>query len=162
MSDLIKDHFTRLYEHVERANVLVLGSLRSAKNLRTKDLELYAHIVGAEHVWLSRLNGTPPRIAVWPKLTLGECETISKENISAFSGFVSRLTAEMLRTPITYRNSAGDQYTSTIEDILTHVALHGAYHRGQIAASLRAGGDTPSPTDYIAFTRGAPTATRHG
>ena len=161
MSDLIKDHFTRLYEHVEWANVLVLESLRSAKNLRTKDLELYAHMVGAEHVWLSRLNGTAPRVTVWPKLSADECETLSKENISAFGVVVSRLTPEMLRTAITYRNSAGDQFTSTIEDILTHVALHGAYHRGQIAASLRAGGDTPSPTDYIAFTRGAPTATRH-
>jgi uncharacterized damage-inducible protein DinB len=107
------------------------------------------------------LNATTPRVTVWPKLSVDECETLGKENISAFNGVVSRLTPEMLRTPITYRNSAGDQFTSTIEDILTHVALHGAYHRGQIAASLRAGGDTPSPTDYIAFTRGAPTATRH-
>jgi uncharacterized damage-inducible protein DinB len=162
MSDLIKEHFTRLYEHVEWANALVLGSLRSAKNLRTKDLELYAHIIGAEHVWLSRLNGTTPRLAVWPTLSLEECETLSKDNISAFSVVVSRLTPEMLRNAITYRNSAGDQFTSTIEDILTHVALHGAYHRGQIAASLRTGGDAPNSTDYIAFTRGAPTATRHG
>jgi len=162
MSDLIKDHFTRLYEHVEWADTLVLGSLRSAKNLRTKDLELYAHIVGAEHVWLSRLNGTTPRLAVWPKLSVDECETLSKENIGAFNVVVSGLSPEKLRKAITYRNSAGDQFTSTIEEILTHVTLHGAYHRGQIAASLRAGGDTPSPTDYIAFTRGAPTATRHG
>lgn len=41
-------------------------------------------------------------------------------------------------------------------------AMHAGYHRGQIAASLRAEGDTPSPTDYIAFTRGALTATRRG
>jgi uncharacterized damage-inducible protein DinB len=44
--------------------------------------------------------------------------------------------------------------------MLTHVTLHGAYHRGQIAASIRAGGDTPTATDYIAFIRGAPAATR--
>jgi uncharacterized damage-inducible protein DinB len=44
--------------------------------------------------------------------------------------------------------------------MLTHVAMHGSYHRGQIAAALRAGGDIPSPTDYIAFVRGAPAATR--
>ena len=162
MSDLIREHFTRLYDHVEWANALVLGSLHSAKDLRTKDLDLYAHIIGAEHVWLSRLDGTTPRLSVWPTLSLEECETLSKENISAFGVVASRLTPELLRKAITYRNSAGDQFSSTIEDILTHVALHGAYHRGQIAASLRAGGDTPSPTDYIAFTRGAPTATRHG
>jgi uncharacterized damage-inducible protein DinB len=65
-----------------------------------------------------------------------------------------------MRRAITYRNSAGDEYTSTLEDILTHVSLHGAYHRGQIAASVRAAGDTPTATDYIAFARGAPAATR--
>ena len=149
MSDLIKDHFTRLYEHVEWADTLVLGSLRSAKNLRTKDLELYAHIVGAEHVWLSRLNGTTPRLAVWPKLSVDECETLSKENIGAFNVVVSGLSPEKLRKAITYRNSAGDQFTSTIEEILTHVTLHGAYHRGQIASEVRQAGRGPAYTDFI-------------
>jgi uncharacterized damage-inducible protein DinB len=162
MSQTIKDHFTRLYEHLEWADTRVLASLRSAQNPRKRDLELYSHILGAEHVWLSRVNGTTTRVAVWPALSLDECESLGKENVSAFNALVSRLTPELLRKPITYRNSAGDQFTSTIEDILTHVAMHGAYHRGQVAASLRGGGDTPSPTDYIAFTRGAPTATRQG
>jgi uncharacterized damage-inducible protein DinB len=158
----IKDHFTRLYEHLGWADTRVLASLRSAQNPRKRDLELYSHILGAEHIWLSRVNATTPRVAVWPVLSLDECESLGKENVSAFNALVSRLTPELLRKPITYRNSAGDQFTSTIEDILTHVAMHGAYHRGQIAASLRREGDTPSPTDYIAFTRGAPTATRQG
>jgi uncharacterized damage-inducible protein DinB len=84
------------------------------------------------------------------------------ENVAVFRDLVSRLTPDLLEKPVTYRNSAGDQFTSTVEDILTHIALHGSYHRGQIAASVRAGGDTPSPTDYIAFVRGAPAATRQG
>lgn len=162
MSEPIKDHFTRLYEHLKWADTRVLASLRAAQSPRKRDLELYSHILGAEHVWLSRINGTTPRVAVWPVLSLDECEGLSKENVSAFNPLVSRLTPELLRKPITYRNSAGDQFTSTIEDILTHVAMHGAYHRGQIAASLRGGGDAPSPTDYIAFIRGAPAATRQG
>jgi uncharacterized damage-inducible protein DinB len=155
----MKDHFTRLYEHLEWADTRVLASLRAAQNPRKRDLELFSHILGAEHVWLSRINGTTARIVVWPALSLDECERLSRENISAFNDLVSRLTPTLLGKAITYRNSAGDQFTSTIEDILTHVAMHGAYHRGQIAASLRGGGDTPTPTDYIAFTRGAPTAT---
>lgn len=162
MSEPIKDYFTRLYEHLKWADTRVLASLRAAQSPRKRDLELYSHILGAEHVWLSRINGTTPRVAVWPVLSLDECEGLSKENVSAFNPLVSRLTPELLRKPITYRNSAGDQFTSTIEDILTHVAMHGAYHRGQIAASLRGGGDAPSPTDYIAFIRGAPAATRQG
>ncbi len=156
----MKDHFSRLYKHVEWADARVLHSLRSARKASQKDLEVYSHILGSEHVWLSRINGTPARIAVWPTLTLDECEKLGKENISAFNGLVGGLTPALLQKNVTYRNSAGDQFTSTIEDILTHVAIHAAYHRGQIAASIRASGDTPSSTDYIAFTRGTPAATR--
>jgi uncharacterized damage-inducible protein DinB len=97
---------------------------------------------------------------VWPTLTLDEAERLAGENAAAFDEVISELTEESRETPITYRNSAGDQFTSTLEDILIHVSLHGAYHRGQIAASVRAAGDVPSPTDYIAFARGAPAATR--
>jgi uncharacterized damage-inducible protein DinB len=160
MPEQLRDHFTKLYQHLEWANNRVVASLRSAQNPRKRDLELYSHIVGAEHVWLSRINGTTGRIAVWPVLSLDECERLGHENVRAFNELVSRLTPTLLGNAIIYRNSAGDQFTSTIEDILTHVAMHGAYHRGQIAASIRGGGDTPSPTDYIAFVRGAPAATR--
>ena len=37
--------------------------------------------------------------------------------------------------------------------VLTHVALHGSYHRGQIAALIRSGGDEPINTDYIMWLR---------
>jgi uncharacterized damage-inducible protein DinB len=156
----MKDHFTRLFQHLDWADARVLASLRSAQNPQKRAQELYAHILGSEHTWLSRINGTTGRVEVWPVLTLDECERLRMENIAAFTDLVSRLTPDLLEKPVTYRNSAGDQYTSTVEDILTHVAMHGSYHRGQIAASLRAGGDTPTPTDYIAFVRGAPAATR--
>lgn len=159
VSDLMKDHFTRLFKHLEWADARVLASLRAAHNPQQRNLELYAHVLGSEHVWLSRINGTAARAAVWPTLTLDECEKVGKENVDAYNYLVSALTPESLRKPITYKNSAGDQFTSTIEDILTHVTMHGAYHRGQIAASIRASGDTPSATDYIAFVRGAPAAT---
>ena len=46
-------------------------------------------------------------------------------------------------------NSKGEPYTSSVEDILTHVVFHGAYHRGQIAAKMRESGLEPAYTDYI-------------
>jgi uncharacterized damage-inducible protein DinB len=156
----MRDHFRKLYEHVAWADQRVLQSLRGAHNGSKRDLELYSHILGSEHNWFSRVDGSVPKLAIWPTLTLDECERVGKETVSAFTALISSLTPESLQKPITYRNSAGDQFTSTLEDILTHVSLHGAYHRGQIAASIRAAGDVPTPTDYIAFTRGAPTATR--
>lgn len=156
----MKGHFRKLYKHVAWADARVLESLRAAHAVLKKDLDLYSHILGSEHVWLSRIRGTTAQVAVWPSLTLDEAERLAGQNITAFNEVISELTEEGRETPITYRNSAGEQFTSTLEDILTHVSLHGAYHRGQIAASIRAAGDVPSPTDYIAFARGVPAATR--
>ena len=156
----MKNHFRKLYEHLAWADARVLQSLRASHSVLKKDLDLYSHILGSEHVWLSRIKGTPAQVAVWPSLTFDEAERLAGENAAAFNKVVSDLTEEARETPVTYRNSAGDQFTSTLEDILTHVSLHGAYHRGQIASSIRAAGDAPSPTDYIAFARGAPAATR--
>jgi uncharacterized damage-inducible protein DinB len=156
----MRDHFVRLFEHLAWADARVLESLRAAHIVLKKDMDLYAHVLGSEHVWLSRVNGSTPQFAVWPSLTLDEGERLARANAAAYQKLVSELTPETVRRSITYRNSAGDQFTSTLEDILTHVSMHGAYHRGQIAASLRAAGDTPIPTDYIAFARGPAGAAR--
>lgn len=156
----MREHFQKLVRHLAWADERALQSLGAAHSVLKKDLDLYAHILGSEHNWLSRIQGSTPKLAIWPALTLDECEKVAKENAAALNALVSTLTPELLQKPITYRNSAGDQFTSTLEDILTHVSLHGAYHRGQIAASVRAAGDTPNPTDYIAFARGSAAATR--
>ena len=68
---------------------------------------------------------------------------------------------DALQRSIPYVNSAGRAFTSTLEDILLHVALHGAYHRGQVSIFVRDGGGIPAPTDYIGFARGVPAATTH-
>lgn len=156
----MRNHFTKVFQHLAWADARVLQSLRAAHSVLKRDQDLYAHILGSEHVWLSRIDDTAPKLAVWPNLTLDECERIAAENAAAYKKLAADLTQERVERAITYRNSAGDEYTSTLEDILTHVSLHGAYHRGQIASSVRAAGDTPIATDYIAFARGAPAATR--
>lgn len=159
MSDL-KQHFLKLVSHLEWADQRVLASLRAASNPQPKALGVYAHILGSEHVWLSRIHGAPPQLAVWPDLSLDECERVAGENAAQLRKVAEGITSEGLSRGITYRNSAGNQFTSTLEDILTHVTLHGSYHRGQVASLIRSAGDTPSPTDYIFFARGAPAATR--
>lgn len=158
----MREYFRKLYQHLGWADTKVLESLRAAHSVLRRDLDLYSHILGSEHVWLCRIRGIPARVAVWPTFTLDEAERLAAENTAGFDELISEVTEAGRERPITYRNSAGDQFTSTLEDILTHVCLHGAYHRGQIAASIRAAGDTPNPTDYIAFARGAPAATRKG
>ncbi len=54
---------------------------------------------------------------------------------------------------VRYVNSAGEGWSSRVEDVLMQVILHGAYHRGQIAADLRAVGAEPAYTDFIEAAR---------
>ena len=154
------DILPQLFQHLKWADERVGQSLINAASPPPQTLDLFAHIVAAEHVWLSRIRGEKPEVAVWPKLSLSQCAELGARNANEFLALVESIDETALDGGITYRNSAGAQFTSTLRDILIHVALHGAYHRGQIAAAVRAGGDTPASTDYIALARGAPAATR--
>ncbi|MEO7683999.1 MAG: DinB family protein [Gemmatimonadaceae bacterium] len=150
----------QLFEHLRWADAGVQASLTEAVNPPPHTLDLFAHVVAAEHVWLARMRGEKPEVEVWPKLSLSQCLELGARNADEFSALVECLDEIGLDSGVTYKNSAGLEFTSSFRDILLHVALHGAYHRGQIAAAVRAGGDAPASTDYIAFVRGAPAARR--
>lgn len=152
------DSFQKLVSHLVWADAAVLTALRESPGSDTRGVTLYAHVVGAEAVWIARIAGRTPDVAVWPTLSLDEAATLSRRNADDLASVVASSTADDFAREIEYRNSAGVQFRSTLEDILLHVALHGAYHRGQISLVIRGGGGEPAPTDYIAFTRGAPAA----
>ncbi len=154
------DQIQRLFEHLEWADDRVLQRLRKIGGHSEDILQLYGHILGAEHVWLARLEGRPPTVAVWPDMPLKEYESVAGANHTAYRSFVAALDESTLGRTVRYTNSAGLDFTSRVDDVLIHVALHGCYHRGQIATLLREAGEAPEPTDYIAFVRGAPAATR--
>jgi uncharacterized damage-inducible protein DinB len=152
---------SRLYEHLGWADARVLEALRAAPDpARRRPLELFAHILGSEHVWLARMMATQPRLAVWPSLTLGDAERIAEENREVFRALLAGLGPDGLHRVVSYVNSAGASFENTMQDILIHVAMHGHYHRGQVALLLRDGGAEPPTTDYVAFIRGAPAARR--
>jgi uncharacterized damage-inducible protein DinB len=154
------DHLRKLIAHLAWADDRVLAALRSATALDPACLELFAHVLAAEHVWLARLKGETPRHPVWPALSLEQCAGLVQANQRELAAYVAALAPDDLPRGVTYRNSAGQEFTSSIEDMLLHLCLHGTYHRGQIAWVLRRGGSVPMPTDYIALARGAPAATR--
>lgn len=153
------DHLVRLVEHLDWANRRALASLRDSRTPLSAAISLYAHVIGAEHVWLSRLSGKTPEVAVWPEISLDECERLARANVDELRKIVESVSPEALDRPVTYRNSAGKEFTNRVEDILLHVAMHGSYHRGQVAAMLRSAGDEPNPTDYIQWVRGVAAAT---
>jgi uncharacterized damage-inducible protein DinB len=154
---------TRMYAHLAWADANARDSLRgispsSAEGIRAT--ALYAHVAAAEHVWLSRLTGRQPAHPVWPELDLAAAAELAARTARELQEYVASLGAGDLEAEVDYTNSAGRPFRSRVDDILIHAAMHGAYHRGQIALLVRQGGGEPASTDYIAFVRGAPAATR--
>jgi len=160
MEETMTDTLARMAEHLRWADNAVYDSLLTATNPPPHSLELFAHVIATEHVWLSRIRGEKQEMPAWPQLSLTQCAELARRNADEYATVIDTFSDQQLDSSVTYRNSAGTEYTSAIRDILIHVALHGAYHRGQIAAAVRGGGDTPASTDYIAYVRGAPAATR--
>ena len=63
--------------------------------------------------------------------------------------YLSDDSPDPLDRSASYKNSKGEPWTSSVRDILTHVFMHSAYHRGQIATDMRQAGHVPAYTDFI-------------
>jgi uncharacterized damage-inducible protein DinB len=139
----------RLLRYDIWANRETLDSLPQ-RNTPVRSLRWMNHIVAAELLWLSRMARKPAPLPVWPDLSLEDCA----ERLDRLSDeLLASPNYEPLSQPVTYTNSKGEPWTSTVEDILVHLVIHSAYHRGQIASDLRTAGHEPAYTDYIHAVR---------
>ena len=139
----------RLLRYDIWANRETLDSLPEAAT-PPRSLRWMSHIVGAELLWVSRMAGKPAPLPVWPDLTLEEC---AKRMDRLSEELLASLNYEPLTQSVAYTNSKGESWANTIEEILTHLVIHSAYHRGQIASDLRSAGHEPAYTDYIHAAR---------
>jgi uncharacterized protein (DUF885 family) len=107
------DHLTKLISHLAWADDRVLAALRSADAPDPNCLELFAHVLAAEHVWLARLKGEAPHHPVWPALTLEECAGLVQANQRAWTAYVGTLAATDSSRAVTYTNSAGQRSSTS-------------------------------------------------
>ena len=147
------ERFRRELDYDDWANREVLRHLQRESLPPPCCASWLAHVLGAQSEWLARLASGQSALPVWPKLTLDELEPELARLRQAWRRFLAELAPHGLERSITYVNTKGQTHTSRVEDVLTHVLLHGAYHRGQIASALREAGLTPPCTDYIHATR---------
>lgn len=145
----------RMIDHLAWADQRVTEALAKAESPPSTAVTLLAHVVAAEHIWYARLTGVAPTHPVWPALSIADAATLGRETVAGFRALIASMTSDDLSRDVTYTNSAGARFTTPAIDILLHVCLHGAYHRGQIAAAIRQSGGVPISTDYIEFVRGA-------
>jgi uncharacterized damage-inducible protein DinB len=148
----VADSLRRQFAYNAWANREVLATIRKNGGSE-RSVQLMSHIVAAERLWLERLKQQPQTVPVWPKPDLGQCEADAADLAQLWHDYLDLITAGDVSQEIFYKNSKGEPWSSTIVDILTHVIMHSAYHRGQIASHMREKGQTPAYTDYIHAVR---------
>jgi uncharacterized damage-inducible protein DinB len=146
-------HLNRLFAYDAWANREVLTSLRSIENPPERSVSLLAHILSAQRLWWQRIAGQPQTLPVWPEFTLHECDEQITQLATIWKDFLAKANEAALSNAVTYKNSQGESWTSTVDDILQHAIMHSVYHRGQIATDMRAAGFTPAYTDFIHAVR---------
>lgn len=151
-----------LFDHAMWADAQILSAiatLPAGSTARADAERIYAHLAAASHVWLSRLDRRAPEHAVWPTLSLEQAGALSAESLAGLREWASRGEA-VLGSPLEYVTSTGQPFRNTVGEVIAQAVLHHSHHRGQLALLIRQGGGTPSPTDFIVYTR--PAARRQG
>jgi uncharacterized damage-inducible protein DinB len=142
-------HLKRLFTYDKWANREVLASLRKLEKPPTRSVQLLAHIFSAQRLWLERIEARPQSLPVWPNFSLVQCEEEAADVSKWLENYLNGKDHASLSKEIRYTNSKGESFTSEVHDILMHVIMHSVYHRGQIAADMRASGFEPAYTDFI-------------
>lgn len=143
----------RLFAFDHWANLVSLDAVAPVSERAPRSLAWLNHIVGAKRVWLARVTGSMLPFGVNPDFDPVELRAQFELADEGWRTFLdSQTDADMARV-IAYTNLKGDPFTTPLGDILTHVAIHGQHHRGQVNADLRAAGTAPPAIDYIHAAR---------
>jgi len=158
------EYYRTLYEYNAWANRRMLDACAA---LTTEQLtrevggsfstlrETLTHIVWGEWLWLERWNGRshgPER--PWPEFAdvasmRREFEKVDQDLLR----FVAGLKGTDLERVYDYKTSAGKPYSNPLWQMLSHLANHSTYHRGQVTTLLRQLGADAIATDLILFFR---------
>lgn len=143
------DFFRELFKYNLFANVQ-LFALLPANEASEKAIKLASHILNAQEIWISRINGSTAQTGVW---AMRDASTLVDAAKSLHNESIILLETTDLQRPIPYTNSIGASYTNIVHDILFHIINHSTYHRAQIATEVKLMGTAPPSTDYIFYKR---------
>lgn len=111
-----------------------------------EDRKVYAHSLGASHIWLRRLHGES--LTAIPNLPF-DPQSIE----SQYQGWIEALSRVSWDQIIEYRNLQGDPFSMPVWAIARHVVNHGTYHRGQLRETFGARGEAFPETDFFQFAQ---------
>lgn len=148
----MKSYFEKLFEFNYWANSVITECLANQDRSEKKTIELLAHILLAEKLWLNRIFKAPgPIVNVWSSLSINKCRSLASDNQLEFRKLLLVIDDEKLDEEVEYKSLKGKIYKNKISDILTQLITHGSHHRSQINMQIKQNGGEPAIVDYITF-----------
>ena len=115
--------------------------------------DTFAHILGAEWVWLERWNHRSPK--QFPDLAgltdIGAIEKRWEEIERGQQTFLDQLKDDQLSERIAYTNFKGERFEYSLGQMMQHLANHSTYHRGQVITMLKQLGAKTVSTDLLLY-----------
>ena len=150
----MKEYFINLFKYEAWANKEISDCLICINEPPEKALSLMSHIINAQVIWLSRITGKTIDVnSVWKTIPVSEISSTLNNSSAALKEFISGLSETDIERIIEYKNIKGEEFKSSLKDILTHLSFHSAYHRGQIILLLKPYVSELPSTDYIKYVR---------
>ncbi len=114
------------------------------------------HILVADRIWLSRLNGQPHGIKTLNQTLFDDFDALREAREIEDGRIVDiadELSEDKLRTVLRYANMAGDPQETRRDIVYMHFFNHQTHHRGQVHCLLSQAGAKPPALDLIVFLR---------
>jgi uncharacterized damage-inducible protein DinB len=150
-------YFSRLFAYNDWANTRFIEVLKNALNsgitIPENALELLSHNLGAQEIWLCRIQNIPGGKELFTPKSLPEIEALNQSSTQKWLNIIEKHKNELFDFKVNYKNLEGQSFQNSFAEICTHVSNHGTYHRGQIARALKAAGIQPPSSDFIVFSR---------
>ena len=113
----------------------------------------FAHIYGADNVWLTRWKGSSP------SRLLGDADFASIADLRAKwdaleteqQAFVAGLAEADLTRPVRYRNTEGKEFQVALGALLQHVVNHATHHRSEAATMITLISGSPPDTGINSY-----------
>jgi uncharacterized damage-inducible protein DinB len=149
----MKTYFIRLFNYDHYANELFAGYILKT-GLTGRPVQLMAHLLAAQQVWLSRCQALPAPVGgVWPDWPVTTFGSLVAQNSGDWLRYLETLQPEDFDRKISYKNLKGEAFDDTLDNILAHVVNHGTHHRAQIGQYLKEAGVELPYMDYIFYIR---------
>jgi uncharacterized damage-inducible protein DinB len=111
-----------------------------------------AHVAAAQINWLERWQGGVNRVStveLASAMGLDDVRAAFDRSHDGLRKYIASLTDADLDYTLTYQDSRGASNERPLWQLITHVANHGTYHRGEAAAELTALGHSPGDLDFV-------------